>query len=122
MWCGKEEEEKPYVWLEAVLLCFFAGRNRSALASRCMVETLLEMWRTGVTYQQVQVRPIGAFSWLEINAVVTCLSVEGWYGYGTSRFADNWGCNQKTVNDLVLDSPLVFLILSGVPVSTLKVL
>eukprot|EP00884_Botryococcus_braunii_P013465 jgi/Botrbrau1/22119/Bobra.0206s0043.1 len=52
-----DEESAPQKdgWVEALLLGFFACQNRSALASRCLVETILEMWHSGVTFEHVQV-------------------------------------------------------------------
>ena len=47
-------QERRFV--RALLLAWFASQNRSLCAARCLVEVVIEMYREGVTVDDVAVR------------------------------------------------------------------
>ncbi len=45
--------------MRSLLLAWFASQNRSLFAARCLVEVVIEMYRDGVTVDDVAVRRSG---------------------------------------------------------------
>lgn len=55
-------QERRFV--RALLLAWFASQNRSLFAARCLVEVVIEMYREGVTVDDVAVRCGPLVGWL----------------------------------------------------------
>ena len=50
-----EDASEDSKFSEAILLCFLASQNRSLFASKCLVETVVEMYRRGYTLDGLKI-------------------------------------------------------------------
>lgn len=50
-----EDASEESKFSEAILLCFLASQNRSLFASKCLVETVVEMYRRGYTLDGLKI-------------------------------------------------------------------
>lgn len=49
------DASEDFKFSEAILLCFLASQNRSLFASKCLVETVIEMYRCGYTLDGLKI-------------------------------------------------------------------